>query len=230
MPKTYKTRSKKRYSPYGKKTAMRTVVAPVPRSLPVLMSNNFQANLRYTTTVTLSPSTGTVAKHNFVANGLFDPDHTGVGHQPRGFDQLMALYKHYTVTKCVMKVWAGASGFTTGSNYTPFQLTIAEDNRALTITDPEDFQEKSRLVTRLQNVQNTPSHPLKYTCYPQRRLGNNNPGNDSDKGDVTSNPEDKIFLRLGAFFLESAASGDIQCQVQLDFTTIFSEIHQPTKS
>ena len=35
--------------------------------------------------------------HVFSANSLYDPDTTGTGHQPRGFDQLSALYKMYRV-------------------------------------------------------------------------------------------------------------------------------------
>jgi hypothetical protein len=31
---------------------------------------------------------------------LFDPDYSGTGHQPLGFDQWSAFYGSYTVTKC----------------------------------------------------------------------------------------------------------------------------------
>ncbi len=34
---------------------------------------------------------------NFNGNGLFDPDRTGVGNQPRGFDDAMAFYSSYKV-------------------------------------------------------------------------------------------------------------------------------------
>ena len=53
-------------------------------------------HLRYSTFVTLTVSSvGTVAGHVFSANGLYDPDNTGAGHQPMGFDQMMSFYNHY---------------------------------------------------------------------------------------------------------------------------------------
>ncbi len=36
--------------------------------------------------------------HTFRANGCFDPDVTGIGLQPRGFDQYATLYDRYVVT------------------------------------------------------------------------------------------------------------------------------------
>lgn len=35
--------------------------------------------------------------HQFRANSIYDPDYTGVGHQPYGRDQWVAFYNHYTV-------------------------------------------------------------------------------------------------------------------------------------
>lgn len=38
------------------------------------------------------------------ANSLYDPDYTGVGVQPKGFDQLAALYGSYRVRACKLEV------------------------------------------------------------------------------------------------------------------------------
>jgi len=50
------------------------------------------------------PGAVAIISKQFRANGMYDPDHTGVGHQPYGFDQLMGQYFHYTVLKCTCEV------------------------------------------------------------------------------------------------------------------------------
>lgn len=45
-------------------------------------------------------------------NSCFDPDRSGVGHQPYGWDQIAALYNRYRVLKCKWKVSFGASSDT----------------------------------------------------------------------------------------------------------------------
>lgn len=42
--------------------------------------------------------------HEWGLNCLFDPDITGVGHQPMGFDETIALWKSYKVTKVDFKI------------------------------------------------------------------------------------------------------------------------------
>lgn len=56
-----------------------------------------RSTLRYADTFNLVSTTGAYAQYLFSANGLYDPNVSGVGHQPRAFDQLMAIYNHYTV-------------------------------------------------------------------------------------------------------------------------------------
>lgn len=55
------------------------------------------AKMRYHDIISLNPGVGTTSLHLFRANSVFDPDETGVGHQPAGFDQWAARYTHYTV-------------------------------------------------------------------------------------------------------------------------------------
>jgi hypothetical protein len=54
--------------------------------------------LRYSTTFSLTSTSGAITSTQvFRANDLFDPDFTGTGHQPMGFDQLMVWYNHFCV-------------------------------------------------------------------------------------------------------------------------------------
>jgi len=55
------------------------------------------AKLKYCDTFTINPGVGSVGTYVFSANGLYDPNISGLGHQPYGFDQLAALYNHYMV-------------------------------------------------------------------------------------------------------------------------------------
>lgn len=69
----------------------------VPRPKFTGWGKKVMAKLRYVDYITIDPPSAGVASYVFRATSLFDPDLTGVGHQPMGFDQLMNRYDHYTV-------------------------------------------------------------------------------------------------------------------------------------
>lgn len=48
----------------------------------------------------VGPSGGGLAAFRFNLNSIFDPNRTGIGHQPYGHDSLQALYNRYRVIKC----------------------------------------------------------------------------------------------------------------------------------
>jgi hypothetical protein len=68
------------------------------RWMPVFPSRTTR-KLRYSSSFYLAGTSGVVATNVLSANGLYDPEITGTGHQPMGFDQLMLSYNHYTVTQ-----------------------------------------------------------------------------------------------------------------------------------
>jgi len=54
----------------------------------VVFPPRLSRTLRYVDMYLLSSSSGSVVSQVMRVNSLFDPDQTGTGHQPRGFDQL----------------------------------------------------------------------------------------------------------------------------------------------
>ena len=71
------------------------------------------STLRYTDRIDFAPTAITTLAHTFGANDVYDPNVTGVGHQPRGFDEYTLLYDTFTVTSSKMSVnwmYEGYSG------------------------------------------------------------------------------------------------------------------------
>jgi len=60
--------------------------------------------LRYAQTNVIDVANFGTSQQVFRANSLFDPDFTGAGHQPNGFDQIIAAFNHFTVTRARIRV------------------------------------------------------------------------------------------------------------------------------
>ena len=72
-------------------------IVNVPKN-KLAFPTNIRTTLRYSTLRTFSLSSNTSSTlHVFSANNMRDPDVSGGGHQPRGFDEFMARYGSYTV-------------------------------------------------------------------------------------------------------------------------------------
>lgn len=72
---------------------------------PALLPAKMVVPMTYCSFVDITSNVGAFAVYDFAANGLYDPDLTGTGHQPYGFDQWTAFYTKLTVkrSRCVVK-------------------------------------------------------------------------------------------------------------------------------
>jgi len=61
-------------------------------------------SLRYNAVFTTSIATLVGSNQIFNLNSLFDPDRSGIGHQPYGYDQLAAIYNRYRVLRVHWRV------------------------------------------------------------------------------------------------------------------------------
>lgn len=74
-----------------------------------------RAVLKYCSYFSLDPAAATVGTYVLRCNSAYDIDFSGIGGQPRGFDQYALLYNQYTVNKTSIKAWpalpnTGATG------------------------------------------------------------------------------------------------------------------------
>lgn len=74
-------------------------------------------------------SSATIAEYVYRINSLFDPNFTGVGGQPPGFDQWKLLYGIYRVLACKIDLeFCGENGFVLG--------TMCVENSSASFADP----------------------------------------------------------------------------------------------
>jgi len=93
----------------NKKQKKRSIAQPDRRLLiqaygPLVSSQSFQprwmrCSMKYCDQFLVTLAAGVLTDQIYRANSMFDPDRTGVGHQPRGFDQLVPMYNRYRVNK-----------------------------------------------------------------------------------------------------------------------------------
>lgn len=127
-----------------KKRSRRTRFARMYRNPLGLM--NQKAVLHYIDDISLDPKPNNLGSTGsnvwqFSANSLYDPDTTGVGHQPMYFDNFMEVYQRYRVNFAIITVTVvnhfvntsvdHGGVITTQPNYS-YKLFIAADNTAIT--------------------------------------------------------------------------------------------------
>lgn len=96
-------RGKKNYNKKKYKQKMMTK-ASFTRLKDVIGSDRLLTKLMYSQRVSLTSTAGAITSQLFSGNGLYDPDVSGTGSQPEGFDQMMALYGRYRVYSSKIKV------------------------------------------------------------------------------------------------------------------------------
>jgi len=106
-PKSSKRRGARSAPTVGGRSAATVMLYQPPVFPPSTMR---KGQLYYEYQLTITSTSGVPGSYIFSANGAFDPNITGTGHQPIGFDQMMSFYDQYTVRSASIKAtFAGLS-------------------------------------------------------------------------------------------------------------------------
>lgn len=154
---------------YNKKLARRRRNKASVTRLPTgsLVAERTFTKLRYTQRIDLTPAAAATESYVFSGNSAFDPDVTGAGAQPLGFDQYATLYNKYRVRGSKMKVTAAV---TSGSHF-PCKITIypQDDNASATGVDNAAARPNSK--TRVTAGYGSPNVTLSKYMSSKKQLG-----------------------------------------------------------
>lgn len=118
----------------------------IENSMPVFPAVK-RARLNYHTHTDLfCGASGVCGTYVFAANGLYDPDITGTGHQPIGFDQMMFFYYHYTVVRTKISV-----DFRNNSGSVPCWCAVSRNSAPTVVTIPDELIESGNIEYRRIN-------------------------------------------------------------------------------
>lgn len=159
----------------------------------------------------IDPGIGTPTFYYWQANSAYDPDGSGVGHQPRGWDQLAALYNNYEVYYATITVSI--------TSYDVAQALLL----TLGVNDANawaDFQylPENKHVTYMTLCHNSTEYSynrkLKMKVSPHRFLGRKK-GDDVMQATTTASPNQLVYFLLSGESATSSNPGAFTCCIYM---------------
>lgn len=233
MARIRKSRKKVRVGAIlGLKKAPRTKRSSVITNRPtVALGLGFPKKLvfthKYTKTQTVTSTLGLLGTLQFKCNGMFRPDALAGTAQPYYFDQLTALYDHFTVigSKCTFTV--------TPSTATTVPSVIAayvNDDTTVTGTTPDQISESSqgRMVRHLAAANNNiQKFTLKWSA--RKYFGAAPLANTKLQGDIATDPTELSLFVLGVAALGSN-SLTYMVTTQIEYISVWTELKDVAQS
>jgi len=188
--------------------------------------------LVYVDEVLITPSVlgGISSYFDFSANGCFDPNISGTGHQPIGFDQWMGVYNHYCVNWSKIKVRAA---YTNTTNPTPpdycgvacSPTTAQFSGQTLTrcVETTRQLDGMHGLINNL-NYPNSPDRGVLTAFYSKKKMFGDKGLSDADlRGTSSSNPSEDAIFSVWAVGMAGTAAAAFNAIVEIEYDVTFYE-------
>lgn len=196
--------------------------------LPSLSSNSVLPNklkrtLRYSSKFTINSNIGQAGTYVFRANSCYDPDLSGVGHQPRGFDQLISMYDHYQVIGSKITI------ATVQPNISGVVGIALKDSDSVS-TDYEDYMETRGPNSVYGLISTNGEHVGLDLSYSQSKFFGTGELDDKYQGSASQNPPDGAYFHVWNSAITDTATMNCSYIVNVDYIVMFTEPDQPVKS
>jgi len=205
--------------------------------------NTKTVNLRYVTDFNLDPGATSSAVRVFRANSIFDPDYTGIGHQPMYRDNYAAIYERYQVNHAHITFIATSSSgvvntavpITAGGTTTTVSEYYAAGERAcrmfiLRDVDPGDYptslntlieEGNTNLVWRFVPNNTSLRMPMLRSSVWPHTLAKLSKNDDTLKSDMSTNPVQGCYFFCGIESVPPYNGQNMGFEVILTFNVTF---------
>lgn len=174
---------------------------------------------KYNQISTLVSTSGSTATQHFSANSMFDPDITGIGHQPIYFDEISGIWNRYRVvgSKITVKVTqaSSANGPMQIVLYRQDDSTVSSSN----VVTQSEYTHSSKVM--LPSGGSAMAY-LNQTYSMKKVFG---PGKDTESLSAlsTASPSESYVYTLVARTLD-ATSGSCVCDVSIEYLAVWTEL------
>jgi len=192
-----------------------------------LFTTAVRKRLFYYDTSALTTTSGVMTSYVLGANGLYDPNITGIGHQPVGFDQMMVFYDHYVVANCKCTV-----SFLNASTTNAPQVALSLNSTASPVSDPTILAESGFVVRDWLNLLGTNDSikTMSLTCNISKFNGVPKTRDNPELwGTIASNPSEMSYFNLSIYDV-SGGTSTVRFQFMLEFDVWFIEPRKITIS
>lgn len=215
-----------------RRAAKRINTGRVPKAMRTPVPIKMFVKLTYAEVLTLTPTAaGTSDSMVYSANNWKDPNVSGGGHKPRGYNELMSLYDHYVGTTASITCQAMNRGNVNANDASWFMIRLKDNS-----------------VEDLGIINHVEASYTKYTCIPVSRaenctrltnqanvakfLGRSNPLSDPDlKGSTATEPKEQCYFHIGAQGLNQGTIGNqVDVLVTIQYAGFLIEPKNPSQS
>ena len=220
---------------YNRKRRARKSSVPRTLALGPTYPNGLIAKHKYTDefvlegTYTQADIPGT-ALQSIRAGSLFDPDRTGVGHQPLFFDEMALIYHQYRVLGAKMRI-----RFVNLCDEPMIACAAHLGNPLGTGWNPHHLMERKDVKTRILSPmsaggKNQTSLTLHYSPSKFYQQSKENLRNDSDlvgKYDGSLLPQKMSYFEFGVAQVSTAVGGSephkVKCYIDIEYTAFWND-------
>jgi len=176
---------------------------------------------KYTDAFITMTSAGPMSTYIIGCNGMYDPNISAGGHQPLYFDQMTALYNHYTVIGSKIK----ATFIPAAANSAPFAFGInVNDDTVITPGNYNEMDEQAQSATRYTTAVQTRNPVIVKKWSAKKIFGGSILANTDLQGTVTANPTEKSNFVCYMQTLDGTTSVTCNLVVEVTYIAVWSEV------